>query len=210
VLSDDEMNKRKVMLRNLVNFANNKLEELRKEWEAQDLSDAWLAEQTEEDQELLRSMNIKPEADPPGKYPLIFSNDIPAVIKQMRRGKGNPRFAVLMFVPKDSRDGEHVNLQYSLIDGTIGMDWVLLGGRNKKDKKGITTFARRLGCELTPSELNRVKFLRYEGADLTVLGMRIISEFYHFESAEKIKLLVEGFKWKGNTPISKKNISSAI
>jgi hypothetical protein len=40
--------------------------------------------------------------------------------------------------------------------------------------------------------------------------MRIISEFYHFESAEKIKLLVEGFKWKGNTPISKKNISSAI
>jgi hypothetical protein len=53
------MNKRKVMLRNLVNFANTKLEELRKEWEAQDLSDAWLAKQTKEDQELLRSMNIK-------------------------------------------------------------------------------------------------------------------------------------------------------
>jgi len=60
VLSDDEMNKRKVMLRHLVNFANTKLEELRKEWEAQDLSEAWLAKQTKEDQELLRSMKITP------------------------------------------------------------------------------------------------------------------------------------------------------
>jgi hypothetical protein len=59
MLSDDEMKKRKVMLRNLVNFANAKLEELRKEWEAQDLSDEWLAKQTKEDQELLRSMHIK-------------------------------------------------------------------------------------------------------------------------------------------------------
>ena len=206
MISDDKMNKRKVMLRNLLNFANTKLEELRKEWEAQDLSDAWLAKQTKEDQELLRSMNIKAEADPPENYPLIFSNDIPAVIKQMRRGKGNPRYAVLMFVPKDSSDGEHVNLQYSLIDGNIGMDWVLLGGRNKKDKKSITAFARHLGCELTPSELNRVKYLRYEGADLAMLGMRIVNEFYHFEPDEKVELLVEGFKWNGNAPINNPTI----
>lgn len=55
MLSDDEMNKRKVMLRNLVNLANTKVEELRKAWEAQDHSKARLAKQTKDD----RSMNIK-------------------------------------------------------------------------------------------------------------------------------------------------------
>jgi len=131
----------------------------------------------------------------PDQYPLITSLDLPAVIKQLKEGMGIPRYAVLMFVPKDSRDGEYVNLQYSVINGAVGLEWVLLGGRNKSDKKAITAFASRHGCEFIATKLNGVKFLRYEGPDLVSLGMAIVNEFYLFGREEKVKLLVAGFCW---------------
>jgi hypothetical protein len=73
----------------------------------------------------------------PQAYPLVILGDLPAVLEQMHRGQGYPRYAVLMFVAKDSIDGEHVNLRYSLIDGVFGLDWVLLGGRNRTDSMAL-------------------------------------------------------------------------
>ena len=141
----------------------------------------------------------KAKKDPPSedsRYPLISANDLPEVIEHLRSGTGDPRYAVLMFLPKDSTEDDYVNLQYAVANGVIGLEWVLLGDRNIRDKKAVVAFARALGCALLPSKMNGVKFLRYEGPDLVKLGRAIVPDFYSFGPTEKVELLAEGFSWQ--------------
>jgi len=128
-------------------------------------------------------------------WPRVLVSQIPSIIEKLLLGKGDPRYAVLMFIPLDSLDREHVNLQYSMVEGAVGLDWVLLGGRNIKDAEAIKGFARSRGFELKPREMNQVRFLRLEGPGFAELGMSLITDFYHYKPTTKIKLLVEGFEW---------------
>jgi hypothetical protein len=121
------------------------------------------------------------------------------VIESLRHGVGYPRYAVLMFLPSDSNDGDYVNLQYSFENGTMGMDWVLLGERNIADKRAIMAFIKKLGYKFERYEINKIKYLRIEGQEIQELaevGMKVINDFYGFEPTFKIKLLVEGFSWR--------------
>ena len=86
-------------------------------------------------------------------------------------------------------------IEYAVANGVIGLEWVLLGDRNIRDKKAVVAFARALGCALLPSKMNGVKFLRYEGPDLVKLGRAIVTDFYSFGPTEKVELLAEGFSW---------------
>jgi hypothetical protein len=132
-------------------------------------------------------------------YPLVQVSEVPRVIESLRHGVGYPRYAVLMFLPSDSNDGDYVNLQYSFENGTMGMDWVLLGERNIADKRAIMAFIKKLGYKFERYEINKIKYLRIEGQEIQELaevGMKVINDFYGFEPTFKIKLLVEGFSWR--------------
>ena len=139
---------------------------------------------------------------PANEYPLIYINEVPALIEQLNLGEGFPRYAVLMYVPKDSRDGEHVNLQYSAENGVVGLDWVLLGGRNIEDKEAIAFFCKRLGHLFTECEMNGVNYLRAEGYGLAELGMQVLNQFYRFGPEDRVKLLVEGFEWPAGSRVT--------
>ena len=134
-----------------------------------------------------------PQVEP--SYPMVTAYDIPTIIENLGLGTGDPRYAVLMFIPKDSTDQEHVNLQYSIENEEVGLDWVLLGGRNIQDAEALTAFAKSRGHELKHRELNQVEYLRAEGPGIAELGMTLITEFYQLNPATRVKLLVEGFEW---------------
>ena len=107
-------------------------------------------------------------------------------------GQGYPRFAVLMFQPKDSEDGECVNLQYSWEGGKVGLDWVRLGGRNWADCELVEALARHLGHEVQHLELNEVKYLRVEGPRIADLGLSILQEIYQIAASHEVRLLTHG------------------
>lgn len=123
------------------------------------------------------------------------ANDIPAILDQLQLGEGNPRFAVFMFVPADSKDGEPVNLQYSVEKGVVGFDWVLRSPRNIADRVAITEFATPLGYVLIEHATNGVSYLRVEGPWVGQLGIRVIRDLYKIHADAKLDLLVEGFDW---------------
>lgn len=134
-----------------------------------------------------------PVQEPEPTYPLISISDIPAVVEKLKLGLGNPRYAVLMFVPTESQDGEHVNLQYAVEKGKVGLEWVLLGEKNIEDQDEIFIFSRGNGYEIEECEMNSVRYLRTEGPGLDLLGMAIMTEIYQLASSCKVKLLAEGF-----------------
>jgi hypothetical protein len=94
-----------------------------------------------------------------GGYPSVSPSMIPALIAGLEEGTVYPRFVVLMFLPTDSEDGEFVNLQYSWEDGKVGLDWVLLGGRNTADRGLVEGLAQHMGHLVQRLELNDVKYL---------------------------------------------------
>jgi hypothetical protein len=128
-------------------------------------------------------------------YP-VTARDIPKIISQLQRSAKDGHFAVLIFVPPGSADGEAVNLQYSIEAGVVGLDWVLLGPRNIADEAKVRDFALKLGHRLEVHEMNKVRYLRTTGSGISELGMKIMSDFYQVPTDTKVDMITEGFKWQ--------------
>ncbi len=120
--------------------------------------------------------------------------DIPNIVEQLHNGRETPRYAVLMFGPTES-ENDTVNLQFSVEDGRLGLDWVLLAPRNIADKDRVVEFAERRGHLLAERKKNGVRYLRSEGEGVADLGIAIITTFYRISPGEPLGLIAEGFTW---------------
>ena len=94
----------------------------------------------------------------------VTASEIPEVIIQLQRSAKDGYFAVLLFVSPGSTDREPINLQYSIEDGVVGFDWVLIGPRNVADKTKISEFSSKLGYRLAEHENPVGQFLAQHGA----------------------------------------------
>ena len=83
-------------------------------------------------------------------------------------------------------------LQYSIINGCLGLDWVLLGPRNAADESIITAFMRQRGHKVERLEMNDVEFLRVDEGDLAGLGESILEMVYGVPSTAELGLLIDG------------------
>lgn len=130
----------------------------------------------------------------------VTASEIPAVVSQLHRSGKDGNFAVLMFVPPGSSDGEAINLQYSIDGGVLGFDWVLIGPRNIADKAKVNEIASKLGYRLEEREMNKVHYLRVTGGGISELGARIIEDLYKLDPNAKLEMITEGFKWQRSAP----------
>ena len=125
----------------------------------------------------------------------VTVRDIPQIVNRLQRHGKDGNYAVLMFVPPDSKDDVAVNLQYSIEGGVIGLDWVLTGPRNVADQEKVREFASGLGQSLVEEEKNKVRYLRVTGRGIVELGERIVLDFYRVKPETKLELIAEGFTW---------------
>ena len=123
--------------------------------------------------------------------------DIPAIFEKLRAVAKDGSFAVFIFTPpeKMSQD-EAINVQFSIEQGQIGFDWVLLGPSNIRDKEKFVQLAGRLGYKVVEREMNNVKYLRVEeGGSLPKLCEASIRDLYSISSEAELVLIPEGFTW---------------
>ena len=126
----------------------------------------------------------------------IQPSQIPAVVEQLRQKGSEASWVVFMFyTPRLSTktDDDCPNLQYSIQNGKVGIDWVLLGPRNIADKAQISKFIASKGHKKTEMEMNEVSYLRVENGDLAGLGRSIVEEFYKMPFDADVGILVSGF-----------------
>jgi hypothetical protein len=127
---------------------------------------------------------------------VIRSDELPGVVEELRRSGDDAAWAVFMFrtviVSAETAD-DCLNLQYSLEQGVVGLDWVLLGPRNVADKVALTRFIRRREHVVKARNMNGVAYLRVENGDLCRLGLGIIHDFYGVDGDYPMGLLVQGF-----------------
>ena len=128
------------------------------------------------------------------------ANDIPKLVERLKAGTEDPRFAAFVFGPGQSNEKpdykEAVNLQYSVENGEVGFDWVLIAERNIADKDEIIRIARAIGLSLKEQVMNDVRYLRVESTKAVELGMKVMRDFYKVDPDKKVYLVVEGFEWE--------------
>ena len=132
----------------------------------------------------------------PSRREEAAANEIPKIISQLQQSANDGHFAVLMFVPPGSADGESVNLQYSIEGGVVGFDWVLISPRNIADKAKIVELAAKLGHRLEEHEENNCRYLRMTGSGISEIGARVIQDVYKIDPNKKLEIMTQGFEWQ--------------
>ncbi|OGA36224.1 MAG: hypothetical protein A3G80_02465 [Betaproteobacteria bacterium RIFCSPLOWO2_12_FULL_62_13b] len=120
------------------------------------------------------------------------------VVQQLRAKGKNAAFAVLMFDPPSSLPGSigSTNLQYSVENDSIGLDWILIGPRNIADKQALAEFMMDQGYEVVEREMNGVNYLRVEGHGIADLGTLIVTNFYQLQPQMEVGLLTADFDYE--------------
>lgn len=123
--------------------------------------------------------------------------ELPVILDRLEGTRKDGNFAAFMFVPPGRRSPkEAVNLQFSLEQDRLGLDWVLLAPANIEDKERFAQFATVRGYQVMEREMNDVKYLRVEeGGDLQALGTAVICELYAMAPESPLDLISEGFPW---------------
>jgi len=132
----------------------------------------------------------------------VAASDIPAILAQLEVSGKEGDFTVFMFDPHDGAAGDGINLQYSIEQGVVGFDWVLIGPRNVADKTRIAEIATILGFQVQEREMNQVRYLRVTGHGIADLGIAIIQDFYRLDPATRVRMIAEGFEWNPGGPVS--------
>jgi hypothetical protein len=127
----------------------------------------------------------------------IGLRDIPKVLAQLSQSTSTPAFAAFALqAPSAEAEQKDLNLQFSIEDGRIGFDWVLIAPLNIEDQARFVDFARSEGFAPEPKEMNRVRYLRAEDGDLARLCCDIITKMYGLPETIKLELIAEGFMWQ--------------
>jgi hypothetical protein len=122
---------------------------------------------------------------------------IPSVVGQLRAAAHEASWAAFAFLPGDDTPSDEniVNLQYSIENGVVGLDWVLLAPRNKADKEKVLAFIRQHNHSAVEKERNGVQYFRVEDGDLAMLGIQIAAELYRLDRYGEMAIFTDKFKW---------------
>ncbi|GJM08346.1 MAG: hypothetical protein DHS20C11_06220 [Lysobacteraceae bacterium] len=103
-------------------------------------------------------------------------------------------FAV--FIPASRGSGDPLNIQFSVENEVIGLDWCLISSVNVADEEKFTAFAKSQGSTPELKEMNGVKYLRVEGHSALNLCTNVLTEIYGVNENERMEFIIDGFEWQ--------------
>ncbi len=121
--------------------------------------------------------------------PLTTIDQIPSIVSTLERNGFDGSYVV--FTLPGNNDDSLPNLQYSIENKRLGLDWVLEAGQNVRDEAAVSEFIKRNGYTVS-KVADDPSYLRVEGKGLDDLGIKILRDFYHLTPDTKLELIVEG------------------
>ena len=137
---------------------------------------------------ILRSLRSRGIQNPPS----TTIDEIPSLVSLLERQAIDHTFIVFLFNLPGNNDESMPNLQYSVENRRVGLDWVLEAPQNIKDETALADFIKRNGYIVSKNDMEDVHYLRVEGEGIANLGVKILREFYHLPPDTKLELIVEG------------------
>jgi hypothetical protein len=129
-----------------------------------------------------------------GNGPTLRVRDVPQAIEQLRQKGRNLAFLVFMFEPLAKPAVDGINLQLSIENGLLGLDWVLISQDNVADRARVEAFIRLRGHAVRELEGNGVRYLRVEDGDVSALASAIIRDLYRLGPEATLDTVADGFE----------------
>lgn len=129
----------------------------------------------------------------------VTVSQIPAVVARLVQNGQDASWAVFMFSrPRGVIGGDGtLNLQYSIEQGHVGLDWVLLGPANIAEREHVSEFMEGHGYTPTTERVgNNVHYLRVEGQCIDSLGVMLLRECYGLSDSSPLDVITDGFRWQ--------------
>lgn len=123
-------------------------------------------------------------------------NDILSVLSRLNATGTDGSFVVFLVPGSAILDGDDAKLQFSIEDGVLGFDWVLLAQRNKTDKEKIIGIAQRFDLTCEEKNENGVSYVRCTGkSSYSNFAKELILNVYKVSNAQQFPVIYEGFRW---------------
>lgn len=117
--------------------------------------------------------------------------DVDEVFRQISAQGVETSFAVLIIQTGGQNDA--VEIQFSIEDGKVGLDWILMSPANIEDKPKVIQYAKSKGVAWHEKEMNGWLYLRIEQGDLVGFCKSLIEDLYQLRQLE---LKYGGFRYE--------------
>jgi len=142
----------------------------------------------------IRSLSKSTPLDTDGGFASL--EDLPRLVEKIKSEGGNGSFWVVLVPETAGNDGYSANLQVSIANNTIGLDWVLIAERNIKDKSKFHSIIAEHGLEAKALSGNGVNYIRVEDSkDFPGLSKDILERIYGVNESTRMNLIITGFTW---------------
>lgn len=119
---------------------------------------------------------------------------VPAALAYLKQQNVDPSY-VIFSTGNHQPENRAINLQYAMVEGILGLEWVRLMPKNIADWKRVTRYIRQHGHVVQERELNGVRFLRVEDGDLPELGLQLLHDLYGVQPDVELGLFVGRITW---------------
>lgn len=128
----------------------------------------------------------------------ISVNELLPIGYQLATENNEGAHTVFIFEENGDIESENqINIQFSIENKKIGLDWVLKAPRNIKEKDKFVRFVKNKGYEVELKEMNGVSYYRVErGGSLFTLCKAVITELYKVKESSPIGLFAVGISFK--------------
>jgi len=85
-----------------------------------------------------------------------------------------------------------LNLQFSIVNGRVGFDWIVTDGDSTEKEPEFSALARSLGHTVREHSVSGVRALRVEDGDLVALCRRVLRDIAHVPDDGEIQFTQKG------------------
>ena len=124
----------------------------------------------------------------------VTIDQIPDIYQALKSTGSDGSFAVLIPSPLPG-DEEAVNIQFSIENGSIGLDWVLLSPVNIRDKEQFVALLKSHRASHREIESNGCVYIRTEDRQAPLICQKVLEEMYGVTGKIGVDLIVESFTW---------------
>ena len=130
----------------------------------------------------------------------VTISELPELIKALNASKTNGSFFVLLIPNTAESDGYNANLQYSIEDNEIGIDWVLIAKSNINNKDKFEEIIKNKGLNCKHLSGNNVDYIRATGnKNMEEIGKSLLQEMFSVTAETKFQLIITGMTWRNKS-----------
>ena len=127
----------------------------------------------------------------------VGTQDFPALFAALKATGKEGAFWVVLVPGTAKGDGYAANLQFSIEDNELGMDWVLIAQSNLELKENFVRIATAENLKVREVERNGVKYLRATGGrDWPSIGKKFLVHTFGEHRTAKMQLIITDFTWR--------------